>query len=185
MFSQLKNITNENSLHVEAGLALVSTFFESAERFTTLNLKTSRSLLEQSAANIKAMQEAKEIKCFAGLQAAQAQPVIDAAIAYSRGIYEIASETKEETSKIVEVQFADVNAEVSELVDQVLERAPVGSEQAVAAIRTVIDAANSAYDRINTATSQVVNLAETNVIAASQASFKAAANAAKMTRKAA
>jgi phasin family protein len=185
MFSQFKNITVENSLHVEAGLALVSTFFESAERLATLNLNTSRSLLEQSVSNIKTMQEAKELKCFAGLQAAQTQPVIDAAIAYSRGIYEIASETKEEASKIVEVQFADVNAEVSELVDQVLERAPVGSEQAVAAIRTAIDAANSAYDRINTAAAQVVSLAEINISAASQASFKAAANAAKMPRKAA
>jgi phasin family protein len=185
MFTSFKNFTADNTLHVEASLALVNTAFDSSERFTALNLNAARSLFAQSVANIKALQGSKDIKSFVSLQSVQARPNIDAAIAYSHGLYAIASEAKEETSKIVGLQLADVSAEVSGIVDKALNSAPVGSETAVAAIRTAIDSANSAYERVNKVVTQVAEIAEANVSAARQAGFKAAANVAKMSQKAA
>jgi hypothetical protein len=56
---------------------------------------------------------------------------------------------------------------------------------AVAVVRSAINAGNSAYDRLNVTASHLIEIAEANMSAASQATFKAAANAAKVSRKAA
>jgi phasin family protein len=180
MFAPLKDLPADNTLHVEAGKALADTAFESAERFLALNLNVSRHLFEQSIAHIKALQEARDVRSFVNLRAARTQPAIDAAINYSRSICEIASETREETARIVGVQLADVSADLSDVIDRVLQRAPAGSEGAVAVIRTAIDTANSAYDRMNGVALKVAEMTQANVSAARQASFQAAANAATM-----
>jgi len=185
MFTPFKNFTADNALHIEASLALVNTAFDSSERFTALNLNAARSLFEQSVSSIKALQSGKDIKSFVSLQSVQARPNIDAVIAYSHALYAIANEAKEETTKIVGLQLVDVSAEVSGIVDKALNSAPVGSETAVAVIRTAIDNANSAYERVNKVVTQVTEIAEANVSAARQAGFKAAANVAKMSQKAA
>jgi phasin family protein len=185
MFAQLKDFVPAPTLHVEAGLALVNTALESSERYFALNLKVSRSLFEQSLSNLKALQGARDVRSFVSLRAAQAQPAIDAAVGYSRSVCEIASAAKEETTRIVEVQLADLNADASDAIDRALQRAPAGSESAVAVIRTAIDAANSAYDKMNGAAQKVAEITEAHVIAVRQAGFQAAANAAVMGKKAA
>lgn len=185
MFSKLEDFTAGHKSNVEASLTLANTIFASAERLAALNLNTARSLIEQSAANVKALLGVKDVQSLVSLQAAQAQPAIDKAIAYSRGIYEIATDTKEEIAKIVEVQFADANEKVTSIVDKALKSAPAGSETAVATIRQAIGAANSAYDSINKVAKKFSEIAEANVSAASDATLKAAAKVTQTAKKAA
>lgn len=185
MFAKFQELTADHKFNVEASLTLAHTVFASAERLAALNLNVARSLLEQSTANFQALLDAKDVQTLVRLQAAQAQPTIDKAIAYSRGVYELATETKEEIAKIVEVQFADANTKVAGLVDKALKSAPAGSETAVANIRTAIDAASSAYDSINSVAKKFSAIAEANVTAASQATIKAASNITQMAKKAA
>lgn len=183
MFAKIEDLTAEQKANIELSLKLANTVFASTERLAALNLATARSLFEQSAANVQTLLGAKDVKSFAALQAAQAQPAIDSAFAYSRSVYAIAAETKDEVAKLVEGTVAGVNAKVSGLVDKALKSAPAGSENAVAGIRNAIDAANSAYESINKVAKQVAQIAEANVSAASDATLKAAANVTKLAKK--
>jgi phasin family protein len=185
MFAKLQDFTADHKFNVEASLTLANTIFASAERLAALNLNTARSLLEQSTANFQALLGTKDVQSFVSLQAAQAQPAIDTAISYSRGIYEIAAETKEEIAKIVEVQVADTNAKVIDIVDKALKSAPAGSETAVASIRTAIAATNSAYDSMNKVARKFSEITEANVAAAGQVTLKAAGNISQKAKKAA
>ena len=185
MLAQFKNFTAENPFNFEASLTLANTVFASAERLAALNLNTARSLLEHSVANITALQGAKDVQSFISLQSTQAQPAVELAVAYSRGFYEIATQTKEEIAKIVETQTTDTKAKVSALADKLLITAPAGSDAAVAGVRKVIDMVNSAYDSMNQAAKQATKIAEANVAAASDAALKATKNAAQKAKKAA
>ena len=185
MFSKLQDFSAENRFNVEAGLTLANTIFASTERLAALNLNAARSLFEQSTANWKALLGAKDVQSFVSLQAAQAKPAIENAIAYSRGIYELATETKEELSKIVTVQVADANAKVTTIVDKALNSAPAGSESAVATVRQAIAVANSAYDNMTNIAKKFSEIAETNAAAAGQATLKAADKVTQMAKKAA
>ena len=113
------------------------------------------------------------------LQAALAQPLVEKAVAYNRSVYEIASQSQEEFSKMFEAQVAELNKNLAAALDKAAKSAPAGSDVAVAAVKSAIAAANSAYDSVSKAAKQVAEIAEANVAAATNATVKAVAAAPK------
>ena len=162
-----------NKAAVDSLLAVANTALASAERIATLNLETARSVLEDSAASAKAMMAAKDVKEAVAIQASLAQPGVEKAVAYGKSVYEISAQTQEELSKMVEAQFGDFQKTVAGLLDKAAKSAPAGSDVAVAAVKSAIAAASSAFDNMNKAAKQVAEIAEANVAAATNATVKA------------
>ena len=185
MFATPDQFASNNKANVETILTLANTAFASAERLAALNLNTARAILEDSVSNAKAMLGVKDVQSFVALQATLAQPAAEKAVAYSRSIYEIATQTQEEVSKIVEAQFAEANKNVTSALDKAAKNAPAGSDVAVAAVKSAIAAANSAYDSMTKAAKQVAEITEANVAAATSATVKAVGSAGAKVKKAA
>ena len=178
MLTTPEQLASANKANVEAMLTLANTAFASAERFAALNLNTARAVLEDGVNNAKALLGAKDLQEVISLQATLAQPSVEKAVAYSRSVYEISAQTQEEFSKLVEAQFAEVNKNVASSLDKAAKSAPAGSDVAVAAVKSAIAAANSAYDTMSKAAKQVAEIAEANVAAATNATVKAVGAAA-------
>ncbi len=173
-----------NKASIEAILTIANTVFASAERLAALNLNTARTLLEDSVANTKALLSAKDIQELASMQATLAQPSLEKAVAYSRSVYEIATQTQSELAKVSEAQITEIKAGLANTMDQALKNAPAGSEVAVAAVKSAIAAANSAYDNMTKAAKQVTDMAEANVAAATTATIHAVGSTAKSKKSA-
>ena len=123
-----------NKANVETLLTLANTAFASAERIAALNLNTARAVLEDTVASAKALLAAKDVQELFALQSSLAQPVVEKAVAYSRSVYEIASQTQEEVSKVFEAQVAEANKTFAAALDKAAKSAPAGSDVAVAAV---------------------------------------------------
>ena len=93
---------------------------------------------------------------------------------YSKKVYEITSTAQAELNKFVEAQVAHNNKQVAEWIDVTSKNAPQGSEAILSIIKSSIASANSAYDTLNKAAKQAVELAESNVDKAVKASKTAA-----------
>jgi phasin family protein len=181
------NVTTEqfataNKATVETLLTVANTAFASAERLAALNLNTARAMLEDSVANAKALLGVKDVQQLIAMQTTLAQPAVEKAVAYSRSVYEIATQTQEELTKVVEGQFSEINKNVSVALDKAVKNAPAGSDVAVAAVKSAIAAANSAYDSMTKAAKQVAEIAEANVAAATTATVKAVGSNAPATK---
>lgn len=185
MYTTREQFAQANKANVETLLTIANTAFASAERFAALNLNTARTLLEDSVNTAKTLMGAKDLQELVGLQASLAQPAIEKAIAYAKSVYEIASQTQEEFAKIFDSQYAEVNRNVAEALDKAAKNAPAGSDVAVAAVKSALAAANSAYETMNKAARQVAEMAEANVAAATSATVKAVGAAAPKAKKAA
>jgi len=172
-----------NKANVEALLTLANTAFASAERLAALNLNAARDGLEESVNNTKALLGAKDLQEAISMQATLAQPAVEKAVAYSRSVYEIFTQTQEELSKLIETQFAEANKNVASSLDKAVKAAPAGSDVAVAAVKSAIAAANSAYDTMSKAAKQVAEIAEANVAAATNATVKAVGAASSKPKK--
>ncbi len=182
MITTPENLATANKAAVETFLTLANTAFASTERFAALNLNAARSFLEDGIANAKALLGAKDLQQLVALQTTLAQPTIEKLVSYSRNVYEIASQTQEEVSKLVEAQFAEVNKNVASALDKAVKNAPAGSDVAVAAVKSAIASANSVYDNISKATKQVAEIAEANMAAATSATVKAVGSAGKLKK---
>lgn len=185
MYTTPEQLATANKTNIEAILALANAAFASAERFAALNLNTARSALEEGVNNARALLGAKDLQEVITLQTTLAQPTVEKAIAYSRGVYEISAQAQEELSKLVEEQFAEANKAIATTLDKAAKSAPAGSDVAVAAVKSAIAAANSAYDTMSKAAKQVAEIAEANVAAATNATVKAVGAAQTKAKKAA
>jgi phasin family protein len=184
MYSTPEQISSTNKANIESLLTIANTAFASAERLAALNLNTARNLLDDTVSNAKALMGAKDIQELMNIQTSIAQPTVEKAIAYSRSVYEIASQTQEELTKVFEAQFAEANKTMTSALDKAVKNAPAGSDVAVAAVKSAIAAANSAYDSMTKAAKQVAEIAEANVAAATNATVKAVASAPKAKKAA-
>lgn len=184
MITTPDNLVSANKAAVETFLTLANTAFASTERLAALNLSAARSFLEDSIASTKALMGAKDMQQLIALQTTLAQPLGEKLAAYSRNAYEIASQTQEEVSKVVEAQFADVQENVTTALNKASRNAPAGSDVAFNAVKSAFAAANSAYENIGKATKQVVEIAEANMAAATSATMKAAGAATKAKKAA-
>jgi phasin family protein len=173
MNATTEQFASANKANVETLLTIANTAFASAERLAALNLNTARAMLEDSVASAKALLGVKDVQQLIAMQTTLAQPAVEKAVAYSRSVYEIATQTQEELSKVVEGQFSEINKNVSSALDKAAKNAPAGSDVAVAAVKSAIAAANSAYDSMTKAAKQVAEIAEANVAAATTATVKA------------
>ena len=93
---------------------------------------------------------------------------LEKAIAYSKSVYEVATGANAELSKVAERRVAEWNESFVNLLDKVSKNAPAGSDVAVAAVKSMIAAANSAYDNMTKVAKQATEIAEANVAAATE-----------------
>jgi phasin family protein len=173
-FAAREQFASANQATVETLTTLVNKAFSQVERLSALNLNTARSVLEDGVAAVKTVLAAKNPQDLLALQSSLAQPMLDKAVAYGRGVYEIAREGQQEFAKLFETQVAELNKTFTDALDKAAKSAPAGSEPVFAAAKSALGAANTVYDNLNKATKQATEAAEANVAAATEATVKAA-----------
>ena len=174
MFTTPAQFSELQKGQMDAAFALGQTFFDATERLLELNLAAAKATLEESVERVQALMSAKDVQEFVALSSALSQPTLEKAVSYSRTVYGIANGAGTEVSRIVESQMAENNKKVTQLIDFAAKNAPAGSEPAVSAIKSAVAAANTAYDTFTKAAKHAVELAESNVAAATSATIKAA-----------
>lgn len=161
-----EQFANAQKAQVENLLTLANTAFASAERIAALNLNAARALFEDSANSARALLGAKDIQEVISLQTAYAQPAVEKAVNWSRGLYEITSETREELSKVLEAQLTEATETLTTTLEQAAKNAPAGTDAAVSALKSAVGAANVAYATFAKAARQVGEYADASIAAA-------------------
>lgn len=166
MYTTPEQIAATNKAGAEAILSLANSQFAAFERLSALHFNATKAAFEESVGHAKALLGAKDAQELVNLNAAVAQPALEKAIAYSRSIYEVASQSQGELAKFVETQAAEFNKNLVGLLDKVSKSSPAGSDVAIAAVKSALAAASSAYDSFNKVAKQATEIAEANFTAA-------------------
>lgn len=171
----------------EAQIALFSQFanktFEGVEKLVDLNLKATKSSLEETREATQKLLTAKDVQEFFSLSSAQAQPTVEKSLAYGRHLAGIVSTTQAELTKTAEAQLAEVNRKVISMIDEASKNAPAGSENAITFVKTTIGNFNAGYEQFTKSAKQATDALEANVSSAvdqlSQATVKATTRGSK------
>ena len=168
MYVTPEQIQSANKANVEALLAVANTQFAAFEKLANISAGAVKGAFEDSIANTRALIGAKDVQEAVNLQSTFAQPAMEKAIAYSKSVYEVASETGGELSKVAERRVSEWNENFVGLLDKVSKNAPAGSDVAIAAVKSMLAAGNAAYDNLNKVAKQATEIAEANVSAATE-----------------
>ncbi len=178
-----EQILAAHKANVETLFGLTNKAFEGVEKLVELNLQVAKAALSETAASAKAAFSVKDAQELMALQAGLLQPAAEKAAAYSRHLYDIAASTGAEVTKVAEATTADAQKKFMGLVDTAVKNAPAGSENVVALVKSAVAAANNAFDGVQKASKQAVDVAEANFQAISATAVKAS-QAAKPKRAA-
>ena len=178
MFKANDKFIASNKAALDSLLTIVNASLNSTERLAALNLNTARALLADSASNVSALLAAKDPQSLIALQKSLAQPALDKVSVYSRSVYEILSQSSSDLKELVEGQAVELKKNFMAAVEQSFKNAPAGSESVVAAMKSGLAAADSAYEKMNKAAKQATATIEAKVASAQEAAGKLVAKAA-------
>jgi phasin family protein len=172
MYVTPEQVTANSKASVEAMLALANSNFAVVEKLAALNFNATKSAFEDGMSHAKALLNAKDVQEFVNLNVAAAQPSLEKLIAYSRSVYELSTQQQAEITRLVESQAGEFNRSFVGMLDKYAKNAPAGSDVAIAAVKSALAAANSAYDSFAKVTKQASEIAEANMAAATAAVTK-------------
>lgn len=158
--------------NLEKVLGFSQQSFNNVEKLVELNLNAVKSYMDDSVEAVKAMASAKDIQEFVAVSNSVSQPISERVAAYGKDLYTLSSGIASDTARLVEEQVSENNRKFVELFETASRNAPAGSESAMALMKSAMTAANNAYDSVSKATKQAVEMAETNMEAATRAAYK-------------
>lgn len=166
---------------LEAAFRVAQITLDSAERFAKLSLELSKQTLEE---NVKLARELSEVKdpqeALNRVNKLTAQG-LEQAVANSRNVYDIVSQTQSELGKVAETNFSDLNKLLISNVESLGKNAPAGSEAAINAFKSGLAASAAAFSTLSKTGQQVAEFADSSVKAATSATADAVKAAAKRT----
>ena len=172
MYVTPEQIVANSKSGVEILLAIANTQFAAYEKFAALNFNATKAAFEDGMNHTKALLNAKDVQELVNLNVAAAQPSLEKFIAYSRSVYELSTQQQGEFTRLCETQAGEFNRSLVGLLDKYAKNAPAGSDVAIAAVKSALAAANSAYDSFAKVTKQATEIAEANIAAATSAVTK-------------
>lgn len=179
MYQAPEQLVAMNKANLEIAMKFASVALQGAERMLDLQLKAAKTAFADGVENAKAIASIKDVQQLASLKDDLAQPAIEKATAYARGVYDVATATQAEFGKLIEAQVAEYNKQVVATLDRIVKTAPAGSEVGIAALKSGIAAVNSVYDNMSKVAKQFTEVTQSNF----EAVAKQAANGAKKAKK--
>lgn len=172
-----QHILSANKAAVEATLAFVSQALVSAEKVTSLNMNTARTTLEDATENVKAILDANNPQDVIAIQQSLVKPASERAVAYGHALYEIALQSQQELTQLVNTQYDEFQKGAASLFEELAKSAPAGSEGAINFAKSVIDASNTVIANAKDASNQMADVARASVTAATKAATTSAKKA--------
>lgn len=180
----LDHVVSSQKAGLDALQAFLDISLNSIEKISSHHLASSRRSLEQNIQSGREILDSKDIHAALSLGGTFVQPHIDNGIDYLRGIHDISNEAQEQFISLIEHGHGELNKSISSVLDWYSKSAG-HADVAVAAVRSAVSAANSAFENAHKTARQVANITDASLKAATSATSRAVDAATPPRKKAA
>jgi phasin family protein len=138
---------------------------DSAERTLAVQIEYTRGYLKQATVTAQAVAQVRDVQELFALRARLAENAVENLMGYTRSLYEVASEAQAEYTRLAEERMGAFQRVVSESVEQAAQSAPAGSDVAVAAVKSQLAAATTAWDSFTKAARHMASYTDAGLAA--------------------
>jgi len=167
MFPSIDELMKAQAEAFKTTNSVATTAFDGARKLLELNVQAARAGMEESSAQLKALLAARDVSALntllADLFSQFSKPEGNKAAAYVKDVYDIAQQTHSQVAELIEKQVASSQQQLLAAVDALAKNAPAGSEGAVKLLRQSVVEANTAFEKVQAASCQVLDLIDANV----------------------
>ncbi len=151
---------------VDAAARAARISMDGAERAISVQLEYAKGAFTQATHTARAVSQVKDVQELVGLRTRIAENAMENLMGYTRSLYEIASETQSEYSRLAEERMGAFQQAMSEGVDQAARSSPGGSSVGVAAFKSQLAATTAAYDSFSKAARHMASFTDAGIAAA-------------------
>ena len=179
MFITADQITAANKTNLDTVQGIATKSFAGVEKMVELNMAAAKALMTESFSHAQSVLAAKDLQAAFALQTGLVAPMTEKTVSYSRHVYGILMEASSEYTKAVEGKTAEAQKAITEVMENVSKNAPVGTESAVAVLKSALASSQNAIDSAQSSAKQALAMAESNNSAVTEQALSAAAAVAK------
>lgn len=162
-----------NKEAIEASLSFAEVSMAGADRLLRVQLDAAKAFVAEQAQTAKAIGDAKDAESLMSLRARVAEQAVERAVAYSRDMYEVATQTQQQLARLVAERLTSSQEQIRTAMENMLKVAPGGANPALEAVKSTMAATQSAMESFTKAAKQAAELAEANVKAVADAAASA------------
>ena len=177
-----EQIAAAQKANAEVVVALMRTSFEGMQRLAELNMAATRDFFNNSVSSTNTLLAAKDINEVSALNQQLAKPGVDKMMDYSRKVYDLVAQMQKDVTAVMESQYSQFQKEANTAIGKA-KGAPAGGDVFAAAMKTMLDQTNKAFEGMNAVARQMSELAETNIKSATTATAKTVGAATKSAAK--
>ncbi|MEK0429931.1 MAG: family phasin [Pseudomonadota bacterium] len=164
MLTTADQLSNATKASIDSQLAAMSDLankaLHSVAELAELNIATARATLEHASSTAQQLLAAKDAQEVIQLSSSQAQPSAEKALAYGRHLAGIATKAQVELTKATEERMSETSRQFNQLLNDLSQAAPAGSEQAIALVKTSVANASAACEQLLKASKNAIQTAE-------------------------
>jgi phasin family protein len=175
----LEQVAAEQQDNLDLVFGVASKIAESMEKLANLNLDVAKAALAEAQETALKACSATGPQDWIALQASAAAPTAEKMQSYSRQVYDLFAATQAEIARLAETRYEAYNRRLQSLVEDVAKSAPAGSEAAVAAWKSALNATNTLFETLQKTSRQAMQVAESNLEAVTTVASKTARRAAE------
>ena len=183
MYPSMSQVAELQQTQIDSLKAVASTLVDAAERMANLHLAAARALMQEANQVTENLLGSADPQHALALVSELVQPSAQKLASFSRNFYDVAFGAQAELARVIESRLLESNGKLVGIVESTLQDAPAGSEPTLALFRQTVSASNAACDAIAKAARQALELAGSNLSAATIAGAEAARSAAQAAVK--
>ena len=168
-----EQLTAAQKANAEVVVALMRTSFEGMQRLAELNMAATRELFNNSVANANTLLAAKDVADVSALNQQLSKPGVDKMMDYSRKVYDLVAQMQRDVTAVMESQYSQFQQDAHQAISK-SKTAPVGGDVFAAAMKSMLDQTNKAFEGMNAMARQMSELTENNIKSATTVATKAA-----------
>lgn len=164
---------------LETAMRIAKIALDGAERMMKFQLEAAKQAVEDAAKSSAQLAEAKDLPSALALRTKLSEHSLESVMGLSRTVYELATQTQAEFTKLAEEQAGALNKTFMANIEKVSKSAPAGSDVLMSSMKSSMAATAAAVESLTKASKQVAEFADTSLKAATTATADAVKNATK------
>lgn len=179
MFSKNEQFAVEAQKTIDTAMELVSASIHGVEQLTHIQLEASRQILSETSQAVKDLATLTDAKQIFERVSAIAAQAVEKNMASARNAYEVINEVQAKISKVAEERVQSMQQAALNSVDGLSKFNPNGTNFASDALKNWINTTNQAVAAMSKVATQVTEFTNSNLNAATSATFNAVKKVAK------
>ena len=178
---EMEQISAAQKASAEVLMTIMRTSFEGMQRLSELNMAAAKEAFSSHVATSGKLATSKDMSEVS--RVSQQMAKTERLMEYWRNIHDVVTATQKEVSTVMQANYAQLSKMATSAMEKKQSSAMGGSDMITNVMKSVLEQTNKAFDNMTAMTSQMTNIANTNIRTATAATEKAVGSVTEIASK--